>query len=243
MTPESVVCFKWRSPRGYRSTFTAHHVEALRLMVRRHYPVPHRFICVTDDPAGLGPEVEVVPLWDDFANVPSPHGHHNPSCYRRLKVFTPEIDRLLGARFVCLDLDTVIVGDLRPLWDRTEDFVIWGETNPRSFYNGSMFLLTAGARRQVWDQFDPRTSPGVALRSGKFGSDQGWISYCLGPGEATWGRQDGVYSFRVHLQPHGGALPENARIVMFHGKVDPDDIEAQRYDWVRMAYPAMEPTR
>ena len=234
----TVVTFKWRPPAGYRSRFDARTVNALFRMVDRHYPAPHRNVCITDDPAGIDPAIDIVPLWPDHATIPSPHGRQNPSCYRRLKLFDPAIEAVLGPRFVSLDLDTVIVGDLRPLWDRPDEFIIWGETDPRSFYNGSMFLQTAGARAQVWRTFDPRRSPWEAKRAGKFGSDQGWISYCLGPGEATWGRADGVYSFRVHLEPHdtGDTLPANARIVMFHGKTDPWTWRAQRLPWVREHY-------
>jgi hypothetical protein len=229
----SVVTFKWKPAAGYRSTFTAEAVNTMSRMVARHYPSPHRFICVTDDAAGLAPGVEAIPLWKDFATIPSPHGGHNPSCYRRLRVFDPAIAEQLGPRFVCVDLDTVITGNLAPLWDRPEEFVIWGETDPRSWYNGSMFLLSAGARPQVFRAFDPKTSPQRAKAAGKFGSDQGWISYCLGPGEPTWSRKDGVYSYRVHLKPNGGRLPAGARMVMFHGHVDPWSKESQQLPWVK----------
>jgi hypothetical protein len=234
-TPLAVVTFKWRKP-GYRSTFTAKHVNVLRRMVARHYKAPHRFVCITDDADGFDPEIEVLPIWDDYANVPSPHGIAAPSCYRRLKVFTPEMSTTIGPRFLCLDLDTVILGDVRAIFDRTEDFIIWGETDPRSFYNGSMFMMTAGARKQVWDDFKPDTSPMEAYRAGKFGSDQGWISYRLGHGEATWSTKDGVYSYRKHIETKAGRLPADAKIVHFHGKHDPDSRVPQRLDWVRKAY-------
>lgn len=228
----TVCTFKWKPPAGYRSTFGPASVLALRDGVARHYAKPHRFVCLTDDATGLE-GIETLPLWADHAEVPNPHGRGNPSCYRRLKLFDPAIESLLGPRFVSLDLDTVVVGDLAPIFDRTEDFLIWGETNPHSFYNGSMFMLTAGARPQVWTDFDPKNSPREAFRARRFGSDQGWISHKLGRGEATWGRPDGVYSFRVHIQPHGGVLPDDARLVMFHGKVDPWHRIAQQYGWVR----------
>ncbi len=232
----SVVTWLWRPARQYRSQFAARHVNILRGMVARHYAGPHEFVCVTDMPQGLDPRVRVVPAWNDHAAVASPHGGQNPSCYRRLRAFAPDIAGTLGERFVSLDLDTVVVGDLRPLWDRPEDFVAWGETNPRSHYNGSMWLLRAGSRPQVWQRFDPRTSPKEALAAGKFGSDQGWLSYCLGPGEPRWGTADGVYSFTVHLRRNAPQLPAGARIVMFHGSVDPWSPEAQRLDWVRQHY-------
>ena len=37
----------------------------------------------------------------------------------------------------------------------------------------------------------------------------------------------------MHLKPHGGRLPADARIVMFHGHEDPWSPAAQRLDWVR----------
>lgn len=230
----SVVCWKWRPHiSSARLDFSAKHVNVLRNMVERHYQAPHRFICVTDDPKGLDAGIDVVKLWKDFASVQNPHGWNNPSCYRRLRAFAPDIKDVFGERFVSVDLDTVIVNDVRPLWDRTEEFVIWGETDRRSWYNGSMWLMTAGARKKVLEQFDPQKSPRIAKNAGRFGSDQGWISYLLGPGEATWTKSDGVYSYRVHLAPRGGELPDNARIVMFHGKHKPWSPECQQLKWVR----------
>lgn len=229
----SVVTWYWPPPPGYRSKFRAQHVNVLCSMVKRHYPHPHEFCCVTNYPQGLTADVRIIPDRADFAQLTSPNGGHNPSCYRRLRAFSPEALVDFGPRFVSLDLDTVIVGDLTPLWDRPEDFVIWGETNPKSFYNGSMWLLRAGTRTKVWDTFDPTRSPMLAYRAGKFGSDQGWLSYCLGQGEAIWTTADGVYSYNVHLKHNGGALPDNARIVMFHGSTDPDSPEAQRLKWVK----------
>lgn len=231
----SVVTWLWRKP-GYRSIFTGHHVNVLRAMVERNYAGPHRFICVTDIPEGIDPRVEVVPAWNDFSTVESPYGAHQPSCYRRLRAFHPDIAEVFGERFVMLDLDTVIVNDVRPLWDRPEDFVAWGETDPRSFYNGSMILLRAGTRSKVWTEFDPIESPRLAKAAGRFGSDQGWLSYCLGPGEPRWTTEDGVYSYRIHIRAHPTKLPGNARIVMFHGGTDPWSDVAQTWPWVKEHY-------
>jgi hypothetical protein len=216
MTPLSVICWKWFT-HGYRTEFDSSHVNALREMVARHFARPHRFICVTNDTHGLSTQVEALSLPVDFADVQSPHGVDHPSCYRRLRAFAPDADDLFGPRFVSLDLDLVLVNDVTPLWDRSEDFVIWADGSPGTVYNGSMFLLTAGARRQVWDRFDPLTSPQQARAAGCRGSDQGWVSYCLGPREATWGRQDGCYSYKWHVAPNGRRLPTNARVVNFHG--------------------------
>jgi hypothetical protein len=238
---DSVVCWKWNARPGYRSTFGPETVNTLASMVRRHYPHPHRFICVTDDVKGIDTRVvEVLPAWNDYADVPSPHGGKNPSCYRRLRLFHPDAAQWFGERYVSLDLDVVITGDLSPLWNRSEECVFWGDTNPQpgSHYNGSMMLLTAGARSKVWTNFNPATSPRESLAARCWGSDQGWISYTLGKGEAKWTKADGVYSFRNDIQRTDVArhLPTNARIVVFHGSHDPWGPMAQKYQWVRDHY-------
>jgi hypothetical protein len=232
------VCFKWKSPQGYRSTFGPQAVNTLRAMVDRHYRGAHEFVCITDDPTGIDGDIRIVPLWNDFADLPSPHGGKNPSCYRRLKMYAPEAADIIGPRFVAMDLDVVITGPLNPLFDRPEDFVIWGDTNPQpgSHYNGSLVLMTAGARKQVWERFDPVESPKASLKAKCWGSDQGWISYCLGPGETKWTKADGVYSYRNHINTTGGQLPANARLVVFHGSQDPWSEKSKRLPWVREHY-------
>lgn len=232
----SFVTWKWKPAGTYRSTFGPETVNTLRRMVARHYGGPHRFILVTDDPAGVDPGIEIVPLWKEFSTLPSPHGRGQPSCYRRLKMFSAEAAHWFGPRFVSMDLDCVITGDLSPIVDRPEEFCIWGDTNPTTPYNGSLVLMSAGARRQVYDDFDPARSPLIAKRLGYFGSDQAWIGARLGPGEAKWTAAEGVYSFRNQILPIGGRLPDNARIVIFHGRVDPWSGEAQKLDWVREHY-------
>jgi len=205
-------------------------------MVLRGYPQPHRFICVTDDWQGIDPDIEIVPLWTEFADIPNPHGPKNPSCYRRLKMFDPDIERVFGKRFVSLDLDCVVTGDLTPLWDRPEDIVLYGNTNPQTTYNGSMLLLTAGSRPDVWTLFDPIRSPQQTFAAQQFGSDQGWISLILGRHEAIWTKADGVYSFRNDLRRDPGNLPEDCRVAIFHGRFDPWSPEIQKLAWVKTHY-------
>lgn len=145
----SIVCFKWKPKPGYRSSFGPQTVNTLKRMIARNYQKPHRLVCVTDDARDIDPDVEIVPLWNDHAAVPSPHGAGNPSCYRRLKCYSKEAEQWFGPRFVIIDLDCVIVSDMAPIWDNDSDFCIWGDTNPTSPYNGSMQLMNAGARSQV----------------------------------------------------------------------------------------------
>lgn len=217
-----VVFWKWRGRPSYRSKFSAHHVNVAANMVRRHYDGPLRINCITDDGDGIDKGIRVIPLWEQYGHIRNPSFMTGPSCYRRLKAYSEEFRDIVGPRFVSMDLDMIVVGDLAPLWDRDDDFVIWGDVllHQRAgvpAYNGSMWMMTAGARRQVWDRFDPMLSPTKANASGCKGSDQGWVTYVLGAGEAMWTTEDGVYSWRKHIRTNGEKLPSNARVVFCHG--------------------------
>ncbi len=239
------VSWRWTPTRKYRSTFAPETVYALRDAIAKHYAKPHRFVCVTDKPNEL-PGIETIPLWDDWAHVSSSIGHSYPSCYRRLKLFAPDAGETFGERVVSIDLDTVIVKDITPIFDRTEDFVIWGESDfPHTTpCCGSLWMLKTGTRPQVWTEFRGERSRDEARKARCMGSDQGWIAYILqgrkpAPGnwkEATWTRDHGVYSYRKHIKKLGGHLPKEAKLIAFHGKVDQWSQEAQCLQWVRDNY-------
>lgn len=204
-------------------SYTAHHVNVLRNMLERFVNIPHRLICVTDDPAGIDPRIQVVPLWDKCRNL--------GGCFNRLWVFSQEAREIFGERFVCIDLDCVLVGDCTALFQRDDDFII-NSYNPTStdkkdqHYNGSMIMMRAGSRAQVWDEFDIEESPLViAENPNVVGSDQAWIRLTLGKDEQRWSNKDGVYEARQVREK----LPSNACLVFFSGKRDPSFLP---YLWV-----------
>lgn len=215
----TVVTWKWPPRPGFPHIYSPDTVNVLRRAVARHYQAPHRFVCVSNDSRGLSPDVEIIPDREDFSSVPSPHGRSFPSCYRRLRLFDDDAAAVFGPRFVSLDLDAVILADMRPVWDRPEPFVIWRDPLKPDGYCGSMFMADAGAHPELWRDFDPGISPAATLKAKCMGSDQGWLRYRLGPGMPTWGREDGVYSFRRDVV--GGELPADARVIFFHGKIKP----------------------
>lgn len=208
MSTLKVVCCKWKNvgPKRTRVEYTAEHVNVFARMVRRHLSMPHEIVCVTDDTDGIDPSISIVPLWDDAAD--------KGGCYRRLKLFSKEMRALIGERFVSIDLDCVITGPLDPLFNHDHDFIAWGNVSNGSIYCGSMFMMTAGARFEVWDLFDPndlvmssnrvdKSHPGgrwihpKSVDAGNvIGSDQAWISTVLGDKEPMWTKRDGVMSFK-----------------------------------------------
>jgi len=231
------VCWKWKPPVGYRSKFEPATVNVLHSMLSRHYAKPFELVCVTDDPAGISPKVRIIKLWSDYAKVPSPHGRGNPSCYRRLKMFSSEAAEFIGKRFVSIDLDVVICRDITALFDHDLDLKMYGDTARGTPYNGSLIQHTAGTRTQLWEQFNPLISPLLGLKLQYIGSDQAWIGACLGPHEAKFTKADGVYSYRNQVLPGGGMLPPTAKMVIMHGHVDPwDPLMQRKHSWIREHY-------
>lgn len=216
----TVVCWKWRGRPGYHTHYTAGHVNRLRSMVSRHLHVPHEFVCVTDDAEGIAPSIRTVQIPDKIGFATHPN---RPNCYRRLRAFATDAADWLGRRILSIDLDAVILKDITPLATRTEDFVILDDAAANQTpYNGSLWLLKAGSRTQVWNTFDPERSPRITQRAGIIGSDQAWIAHVLGNGEARFTTADGVLAYGRHvLKKHGGVPPETARIVFFWGPHDP----------------------
>jgi hypothetical protein len=236
--PLTFVCWKWRPPAtGYRSKFNHAAVNVLYSMLQRHYLKPFDLVCVTDDPLGIDPKIRTLKLWSDYATIPSPHGPGNPSCYRRLKMFSRSAGELFGPRICSIDLDVVICREITALFDTDLDFKMYGDTAIGTPYNGSLIYHRAGARPQLWEKFDPLTSPALGLKLKYIGSDQAWIGACLGPNEAKFTKADGVYSYRNEIAPRGGTLPPTAKIVIMHGHTDPWDPHVQRkHKWIAEHY-------
>jgi len=229
-----VVTWKWGSGIVHkkRIKFEARHVNILAMMVKRNLSLEHEFVCITDNPKGLAEDIRVIPLWDGGLR-------ELKGCYVRLKMFSKDMAEVIGPRFLSLDLDCVIMGDITPLVDRKDDFIIWGEDDRiKAPYCASMMLMDAGSRAWVWEKFDPKVvKTGGRMRRiwGYGGSDQSYLNACLYPKEKTWTRKDGVYNFSPDIvERYDGKLPDNARIVFFNGGHDPSiPIYRNRYVWIR----------
>lgn len=230
-----IACWKWKPRTGYRSTFTHDHVNTLRRMVARNCTIPHEFVCITDNPVGIDPDIRIIPLWENPA--PRYGNESRPNCFYRVKAFSKEIGELIGKRFMWLDLDCVITGNIDHIVGSKHDFAMWGDTHPTTPYNGSLCIMNAGARERVWTMFNPTKSPDEGKKNRYIGSDQAWIAVALGPDEHKFGKSDGIYSFGNHILRERAPLPDNAAIVMFHGRFDPwmEKVQLQ-WPWVKENY-------
>jgi hypothetical protein len=168
---------------------------------------------------------------------PEPEDEHLteiPGCFCRLRAFDPDWQERLGAHpgepIVCLDLDLIVTGPLAPVFDRPEPFVILqgvNSSNPCP-YNGSVWMLRAGYRPDVWSDFSLEAAAEVPWFA--FPDDQAWFAAKMS-GAGAFGPKEGVYAFGKPGWPRGDLMPPNARIVAFPGHRDPALFT--HLEWVR----------
>lgn len=221
----TLITWLWKQPSS-RTSYTAVHVNILAAMIRRNCTLDFDFACVTDVPEGIDPSVRIItpPGFHDGLQTSRWKGGR-PSCYRRLAIFRPDAaDVFGGERIASIDLDTVIGDNIDAILSRPEDVVINGpsQSGPRWIFNGSLVMLTAGARPRVYTEFTPQKAEEASRRF--VGSDQAWLAYILGKGEAT---------FNPPEVCRWGQAAE-APILFFPGEVKPWDMLA--HPWIARHY-------
>jgi hypothetical protein len=210
----TVLCMKWG--RRYGSDY----VNTLYSMVGRNLTLAHRFICLTDDADGIRPEVECRGL---PALTLAPEWERSP--WRKLSCFAPEL-RDLDGPVLFLDLDLVIVDNIDCFFSYPGEFcIIENWTQPgRGIGNSSVFRYLAGAQEDVFARFSAHAAEVVRT----FPNSQTFLSRsvpALTYWPASWCR-----SFKHECLPgrllrrlRAAALPEGAKIIVFHGHPKPPD--------------------
>ena len=214
------VTFLWGDMYG------ASDVAKLAASLKRNVSQPYRFIVFTDrkrDVAGA-----------EQHQICDLHLTKVQGCFARLRLFHPEYQKALGFkdgdRIVSVDLDVVTTGNLDPMFDRPEPFVILTGANSANPcpYNGSVWMLRAGYRPDVWTDFTLDRASKVDWYA--FPDDQSWFYHKM-PNEAGWiAGENGVYAFKKPGWPKGDDLPKDARFVAFFGWRKPSKF--QQLKWI-----------
>ena len=215
-----------------RLQYTAEHVNVWASMLRRNITVPYELACVTDMPEGIDSKVRIIPL-PEFEQVDNKNWQADkglPQCYRRLDMYRKDAAKTYGKRILCLDLDVVVTGNIDHIVSADVDFAMTLGTAGHRPYNGSLQMLKAGARPQVIERFLPEAA--VAASAMYVGSDQAWLTYCLGWTERYFGTQHGVHFYKKKSTE----LPDDCRMMFFAGKINPWDYQLHRLDWVAEYY-------
>jgi len=238
-----IVTWLWADPHA-KQKFKPYHVARWARMVRANLDMDARLVCITDQEKGVinaceEAEVgcETYPIWDAPV-IKSRQWHKGrPQCYRRARLFDPDLARTFGEFIVSMDLDLVVLGKLDPLFEKFPEFRIMRGGGNRNPYNGSMWMFRWNSRPQIWERFTPDMA---AKASQKFmGSDQAWFRWVLGENEKVWSGNDGAYQFASlhHKAGNRTKPPSDARVVFFAGGKKPWHVPIQRaYPWIREAY-------
>ena len=226
-----IITWLWSQPNA-RFAYTVSHVNAWASAMRANCTRDVSFACVTDHPDGLLDWIEAIPLPQDFIDCKTDQWKESaglPQCYRRLAMFAPDAKDWIGAdRWISMDLDCIVVGNIDHLIDRTEDFLIFRGTSSSRPCNGGFVVMNNGARPQLYNDFSIENA---RIASSKFvGSDQAWIAYCLSGYADDWhsgwketrvGEAEGIYHYSPRfVRTHGGKRfrpPHNLAILFCPG--------------------------
>jgi hypothetical protein len=127
-----------------------------------------------------------------------------------------------------LDLDTVLVGDCSVLLKPTAAFAltdVYGNGNLQS----SVMFLTEADREKLWEEWMRNPCAHMARIAGA--GDQGFIQEAL-PNWCSWQKAlPGVFvSYKADMRSKGLTQPpEGSRVVVFHGRPRPWQVEA---NWI-----------
>lgn len=211
----TVLCVKW-GPR-YGSKW----VVRLRNMVARNLSLPHRFVCVTDEPVA---GIECWPLSCDL-----------PGWWQKVGLFQPGF---CPGRKLYLDLDVVIAGDMGwvsactdagKLWVR-DDFS-YSLRSPRELDAASKRLLgghgTVNSSVMLWHG-DSCADVWLKFQRGhmdELHGDQNHISRVLWPHGIAFLPDGEIRSYKYHVMR--GEPPGS--VVVFHGDPKMPDLPKSHY--------------
>jgi len=233
MDERVILCMKWGSKYG------PEYVNRLYAMVARNLQGRFRFVCLTDQSAGVRPEVECLPIPD----LALPEGIPERG-WKKLTTFEANLHGLQGIALF-LDLDVVIVSSIDCFFEHPGEFLIihdW-KRRWRITGNSSVYRFRLGAHAGLLEEF--RTGQAEIRR--RFRNEQAFLSdWFHRQGKLGYWPDSWCRSFKYHcVTPWPSnywcipVIPDGARILIFHGEVNPPDALAgrrnRRFRFVRPA--------
>lgn len=237
MQSVNVLCMKWGKKYG------PEYVNNLYSMVDRHLTLPFRFVCLTDDAAGIDANIEVKPIpqvgFEDFDERRPWSCAHG---WLKVTSFANSLYDLSGPALF-IDLDVVIVDNIDDFFDLDGEFRVikeWDKDDGTG--NTSVYRFTIGAYPELIENL--RTHKNRVLREVR--NEQEYVTGFLSrQGKLQYWPAGWCVSFKRHCMPGGLAgwflparIPAGAKIVAFHGKPNPPDaIVGHSGKWYRRVLP------
>lgn len=213
---KNIICIKWGNK------FNSEYVNRLFEMVNNNISKPYRFVCFTDDSAGINNNIEVKPLPEFVENFDIPDRG-----WRKLSLFNETLADLHGEALF-LDLDVIVMGSLEPFFEVEGEFFIvkdWDFSNGR-IGNSSVFRFEIGKYPEILENY---YRFGAKI-SEIYRNEQAYLSdEMLKKGVLNFWNKDWCVSFKRHcLYPFPliffktAKIPDNAKILVFHGRPTPE---------------------
>lgn len=216
----TVLCIKWGT------LYSADYVNVLFNAARANMTGSFRFVCLTDDPEGLLPQIEHFPIPDIGLD---PH-HWKGGGWPKLSMFVPDLYGIKG-RVLFIDLDMVIWGGLDSFFTWEKGMVMldhgpWRHKDGIARPMSSVFAFDAGAHADMLERLAANRDALMA----RYRLEQDFIAGEAGP-LAFW-PQEWIKSYKNHLRPpliidrFRGPYPPapSVRILCFHGQPRPIDL-------------------
>ncbi len=232
---KNIICMKWGDK------FGPEYVNRLYSMVEKNLTVPHRFVCFTENAEGLAEGIEVRPLPEMSLGKELPERG-----WRKLTVFQEKLADLEG-QALFIDLDVVITGNIDSFFETEGEFVIikdWDFPND-IIGNSSVFRFDIGKYPDILTNF---VENGEAVRE-RHRNEQAYLSYAVHEkGILKYWPSEWCVSFKrgclrkfplnFLFEPK---CPENAKIIIFHGRPTPS--QALKGYWGKMGLRYVKPTK
>jgi hypothetical protein len=213
-------------------------------MVRRNTERPLRFVCFTDDPAGLHPDIAA----HDLPAIDLP-ATHRWKPWRKIGLWQRELADLEGD-FLFLDLDVVVTASIDPFFDYRPDATYCVIENWTQYGSGigntSVFRLRVGAHTEVYDTLMADPAGTVA----RFRNSQTFVSRTTS--SSVFWPPEWCVSFKEDLVPRWplnfvrrAPFPEHARITCFPGHPNPHEAREGVWPaetWYKRLYKHVRPT-
>lgn len=233
----TIICLK------YGTLYPAEYVNVLARACRAHMTGDLRFVCLTDDGAGIDADVDVLPIPDVGL---APDQWWIGGVWPKLGIFADPLHDLTG-RCLFVDLDMIICGSLDPFFDVQGDLVgincneDWGKGQsslPPRLGTG-VIAFDAGGLAFIADHFRAERDAVIA----RLRQEQMYVAEQVS--DLRFWPDPWVASFKRTLrQPIGLDLikepkepPNDARIIAFHGTPRPIDlIRGRPFFWDRFPH-------
>lgn len=214
--PVNVICMKWGVKYG------PEYVNRLHRGVSRHIQRRHRFICFTDDSAGIDNGVETRPL-PALGLPPGPERG-----WMKIATFAATLADVSGTTLF-LDLDVIVIGALDAFFDRPGPFHIMKDFDPRrpGAGNSSVYRFEVGGYPTVLSNLQAD----FEKTRRRYRNEQQYLTDAMRRlGVLAFWPDEWAVSYKKRCIPRfpkslwtPPSCPPGARIVVFHGHPKPEE--------------------